>query len=67
VLYSVFGLRANGEIGMKKREYGPSDFKKMLTGLRVAAERFQRIEFEKIVNPAPVQMHFPFLEEKSNG
>ena len=52
---------------MKKREYGPSDFQKMLAGLRVAAERFQRIEFEKIVNPAPVQMQFPFSEEKTDG
>jgi hypothetical protein len=44
----------------KWREYGPADYAKMLGGLREAAERLQREEFEKIVNPAPVQLQLPF-------
>ncbi len=47
---------------MTKREYGPSDFKKMLVGLRIAADKVQREEFNKIVNPAPVQLKFKFEE-----
>jgi hypothetical protein len=31
-------------------------------GLRRAAEKKYREEFEKIVNPAPTQLRFPFLE-----
>jgi len=41
-----------------KQEYGPSKGARMLAGLRVAADRFQREEFNKIVAPVPVQLQF---------
>ena len=50
-----------------KKPYGPSQGAQMLRDLRVAAERMQREEFNKSVGPVPVQMQFPFSEEKTNG
>src|SRR6266851_1579612 len=47
-----------------RKEYGPSDFHKMLSGLRQAAEQIHREEFNKIVAPAPVQMRLAFMEDK---
>ncbi len=47
-----------------RKEYGPSDFQKMLSGLRQAAEQICREEFNKIVAPAPVQMQLPFMDDK---
>jgi hypothetical protein len=47
-----------------RKEYGPSDFHKMISGLRQAAEQICREEFNKIVVPAPVQMRFPFMDDK---
>ena len=47
-----------------RRENGPSDYAKMLKGLREAAEQIQREEFNKIVAPAPVQMRLPFMDDK---
>ena len=44
----------------KRAEYGPSEFHKMLAGLRQAAEQVQREEFNKIVRAAPVQLQFKF-------
>jgi hypothetical protein len=45
-----------------RMEYGPADFQERIHGLRVAAEKIYREEFEKIVCPPPVQLRFPFLE-----
>jgi hypothetical protein len=47
---------------MKKQrtEYGPSQGAQILHGLRMAAEQIRREQFEKIVNPAPVQLKFKF-------
>lgn len=50
-----------------KKPYGPSQGARMLRDLRIAAQRLQREEFNKIVCPVPVQMQFPFSEETSNG
>src|SRR5713101_1247992 len=47
-----------------RKEYGPPDFHKMLSGLRQAAEQIHREEFNKIVAPAPLQMRFPFMDDK---
>ena len=44
-----------------KREYGPSQGAQMLRDLRIAAQRLQREEFNKIVAPAPVQLKFEFM------
>jgi hypothetical protein len=44
---------------VKQNEFGPSQSAQMLRALREAAERFQRLEFEKIVNP-PVQLKLNF-------
>jgi hypothetical protein len=43
-----------------KREYGPSEGAQMLRDLRIAAERLQREEFNKIVAPVPVQLQLKF-------
>ena len=47
-----------------RKEYGPSDFHKMLSGLRQAAEQVCREEFNKIVAPAPVQMRLAFNDKR---
>ena len=46
-----------------KQEYGPSQGAHMLRYLSIAAQRLQREEFNKIVNPAPVQLQFKFMLE----
>jgi hypothetical protein len=50
---------------MKKprTEYGRAQGAKMLHGLRVAAQRLQREEFNKIVAPGPVQLKFGFMRD----
>jgi hypothetical protein len=48
----------------RRKEYGPSDFHKMLLGLRQAAEQVHREEFNKIVAPAPVQSRLPFMDDE---
>ena len=47
----------------KRAEYGPSEFHKMLAGLRQAAEQVRREEFNRIVAPIPVQLRFEFMRE----
>jgi hypothetical protein len=34
-----------------KKEYGPSDFAKMISGLAQEARQVEREEFDRIVNP----------------
>jgi len=45
----------------------PSDFQNRLRihGLRVAAEKTHREEFNRIVAPPPVQLQFPFLAARA--
>ena len=58
-------LIATAAVAETRRKYANSypDFQKRIHGLRVAAERIHREEFEKIVNPAPVQMQLSFVRE----
>jgi hypothetical protein len=46
----------------RRQEYGPGDGARMLRDLRIAAQQMPREEFNKIVNPAPVQLKFKFEE-----
>jgi hypothetical protein len=47
----------------------PSDFQNRLRihGLRVAAEKIHREEFNRIVAPPPVQLQFPFLAARTES
>ena len=49
-------------IETSKHEYATRIY---IHGLRLAAEKLHREEFERIVNPAPVQMRFPFLAARA--
>ena len=47
------------QLAQSRREYGPSEGAQLLRGLRIAAERTQREEFNKIFTAA-VQLTLPF-------
>ncbi len=55
-------IRRNQGVAMNTRRepYSPAQAAQKIRGLRLAAERFEREEFERIVNPAPVQLQFSF-------
>jgi hypothetical protein len=49
----------------RREPYSPAQAAQKIHGLRLAAERLYREEFERIVNPPAVQLRFPFAEERN--
>ena len=50
-------------MNLRREPYSPAQAAKKIHGLRLAAERLEREEFEGIANPPPVQLRFPFAAE----